>query len=120
MIDADEARRSILSMDRLIVAIKATGGYKYRAYVEMPAAELDRYVASCVPTLRGMALRLLAAEDVIARYGHEYDYKLTMQDVARLVDAKPAPPIVRPPMPPRPPNRAARRRDIRMGKGAVA
>lgn len=118
MIDKKHATETMAMLEKLIVAIRATGGYKYRAFVHMPEEELDRFVAGAMPTLRGMALRLIAAEDVIERYGHGYDYKLTMGDVARAVEAKEVAPPVRPPVVRQPPSRAERRRLARV-RGVV-
>lgn len=119
MIDASKAKETIRIVDDLVVAIKATGGHKYRELVRMPDEELERYVSGSVPTLRGMALRLLAAEDVISRWGKEADYRLTLDDVTRIVDGARKPELPKEPPPLSAQNRAARRRQARLHRGAA-
>jgi hypothetical protein len=114
VIDMSKVKETIEGLDRVVTAVKATGGYKYRAEVRMPDEELERFVAGAETELRGLALRILAAEHVIWKYGHEADYELTRADISRmLAEAKATElPRIRPRQAP---NRAMRRREARRG-----
>lgn len=116
MIDEAKVRETIAGLDRVVMAVKATGGYKFRALVEppMPEEELERFVQRAEPELRGMALRLIAAEYIIEKYGHEADFELTRGDISRMLEAGGAK-LVRPPAVRLAPNRATRRRQARRG-----
>lgn len=112
MIDIEKARELVKQMNNLLTAVQATGGYKYRAMVRVTDRELEGYVAGAAASIRGMALRLMAAEYVLSTWGHRAEYEVTVGDLDRGLKAPdPAKKQTPPPVPPRP--RIANRRTRR-------
>lgn len=63
---APEQRISIKPIDLLILAVKASGGYKYRAMMQMQdGQELDSFIANAEARLRFIAHSLEVAEAML-------------------------------------------------------
>jgi len=52
-------------LDRIILGIKAKGGYKYREYFKLSDHELDLFLANCEKQIRIMAISLVIAEAML-------------------------------------------------------
>jgi len=61
----DTARRSLVGMDRLLLAIKSTGGFKYRQYLRGSEVEIKEMIDRAVPTLYRMVVSLIVAEEIM-------------------------------------------------------
>lgn len=57
--------RSLTGLDGILLAIRATGGFKYREQLKGTDKEIDEIVASAMPKLQGMVLALIIAEDML-------------------------------------------------------
>jgi len=57
-----EVERSLAGLDGILLAIKASGGYKYRAFLKGSEKEIDDHLKEAIPKLRGMIVSLVLAE----------------------------------------------------------
>jgi len=114
VIEEKYARATIDAADRIILAVQATGGYACRKRIPLSGEELERFVDRAVPTLRGMVMRLMAAEYTLERWGKTAHYHLAVEDLARTLGATP-PPM---PEPAVQPAHVQRRAAVRRGEAA--
>jgi hypothetical protein len=61
----DKIERSLKGFDGLILAIKATGGHKFREQLKGTDKEIDQYIAETVPKVQGLVISLIIAEDML-------------------------------------------------------
>jgi len=88
MIDADKAVKAMANMENIMTAVRATGGYRFRELVRAPDHELEAFVAGASGFMRAMTVRLLAAEEVIERWGREGEYRQMQAVVRRALDGQ--------------------------------
>jgi hypothetical protein len=60
-----EVRKILENVELMILAIKATGGYKVRKQFKIPDIQIDRLCAESEPMIREMAIRLVIAEEML-------------------------------------------------------
>lgn len=61
----DKIERSLKGLDGLLLAIKATGGYKFRKQLQGTDQEIDGYIAETVPKVQGLLIALIIAEEML-------------------------------------------------------
>ena len=61
----DRIYETLSNLDQAILAIKATGGWKYREQLPMPADKIDKWVDHAIKALQEMSVNLLVAEAML-------------------------------------------------------
>jgi hypothetical protein len=61
----DKIERSLKGLDGLLLAIKATGGHKFREQLKGTDKEIDEYINGTVPKVQGLLISLIIAEDML-------------------------------------------------------
>jgi hypothetical protein len=79
--DIQKIKDVIGSTDRILLAIRADGGHKYRRFVRLSDEELDVLTKGAERSIRGAVLRLLAAENVIERCGKTDELEVELKEV---------------------------------------
>ena len=64
-IESRDAKKVLSNLDNMILAIKATGGYKERKKLHLTDLEIDKLCANSEPSIRKMAISLVVAEDML-------------------------------------------------------
>jgi len=59
------AKKVLKKLDNMILAIKATGGYKERKKFRLSDREIDRLCTTSEPAIRKMAVSLVVAEEML-------------------------------------------------------
>ena len=59
------AKKVLKKLDNMILAIKATGGYKERKKFRLSDREIDRLCTTSEPAIRRMAVSLVVAEEML-------------------------------------------------------
>jgi hypothetical protein len=86
------------STDNILLAIRADGGHRYRSLIRLSDKELAALTHESERAVRGSVLRLLAAENVIDRWGKTAELDVELQDLEEKIrQARLA--AVPPPMP---------------------
>ncbi len=65
-----QIKKTLESLDFLILAIKAQGGYKYRERLKLSETELEKYLAKSEVDLKVMVVSLLTAEEMLQERGY--------------------------------------------------
>ena len=65
-----QIKKTLESLDFLILAIKASGGYKYRERLKLSDKELDVGMADSESNLKNMVISLLTAEEMLQERGY--------------------------------------------------
>ena len=60
-----DAKKVLKKLDNMILAIKATGGYKERKKFRLSDHEIDRLCTTSEPAIRKMAVSLVVAEGML-------------------------------------------------------
>ena len=60
-----DAKKVLKKLDNMILAIKATGGYKERKKFRLSDREIDRLCTTSEPAIRRMAVSLVVAEEML-------------------------------------------------------
>jgi len=61
----EDAEKVLGNIDIMILAIKATGGYKMRKRFRLSDREIDKLCATSEPAIRQMAVSLIVAEAML-------------------------------------------------------
>jgi len=64
-IESRDAKKVLSNLDNMILAIKATGGYKERKKFRLSDREIDRLCAGSEPAIRETAVSLVVAEEML-------------------------------------------------------
>ena len=64
-----DAKKVLSNLDNMILAIKATGGYKERKKFRFSDREIDRLCANSEPAIRKTAIYLVVAEAMLQEPG---------------------------------------------------
>ena len=59
------AKKILKNLDVIILAIKATGGYKFRQRFQLSDRKIDQLCATSEPDIRKMAVSLIVAEAML-------------------------------------------------------
>ena len=65
-----QIKKILESLDFLILAIKASGGYKYQEKLKLSEVERDKYIARSEINLKTMVISLLTAEEMLQERGY--------------------------------------------------
>ncbi len=65
-----QIKKILESLDYLILAIKASGGYKYQEKLKLSEVERDKYIARSEINLKTMVVSLLTAEEMLQERGY--------------------------------------------------
>ncbi len=65
-----QIKKILESLDFLILAIKASGGYKYQEKLKLSEVERDKYIARSERDLKTMVISLLTAEEMLQERGY--------------------------------------------------
>ncbi len=65
-----QIKKILESLDFLILAIKASGGYKYQDKLKLSEVERDKYIARSETNLKTMVVSLLTAEEMLQERGY--------------------------------------------------
>ncbi len=65
-----QIKKILESLDYLILAIKASGGYKYQEKLKLSEVERDKYIAKSEINLKTMVVSLLTAEEMLQERGY--------------------------------------------------
>jgi len=60
-----DAKKVLSNLDNIILAIKATGGYKMRKRFRLSDHEIDKLCATSEPAIRKMAVSLVVAKAML-------------------------------------------------------
>jgi hypothetical protein len=61
----EQLEKGLKGLDSLLLAIRASGGHKYRASFKGSNKEIDQYIEGAVPKLQGFLLSLIVAEKIL-------------------------------------------------------
>ena len=64
-----QIKKILESLDFLILAIKASGGYKYQEKLKLSEVERDKYIAKSEINLKTMVVSLLTGEEMLQEAG---------------------------------------------------
>jgi len=65
-----QIKKTLESLDFLILAIKSTGGYKYREKLHLSEVEINKYIARSEQDLKKLVISLLTAEEMLQERGY--------------------------------------------------
>ena len=65
-----QIEKTLKSLDLLILAFKAQGGYKYRKHFRLSERELDIFLAGSEANLKKMVISLMVAEEMLQEPGY--------------------------------------------------
>ncbi len=65
-----QIKKILESIDYLILAIKSSGGYKYRERLKLSEVEINKYLAKSERDLKVMVISLLTAEEMLQELGY--------------------------------------------------
>jgi hypothetical protein len=65
MINEGEVRKAAKYGELLLLALKASGGYRFRALIKLSDTELDRVVETSSEALRDLCIRVTVAERML-------------------------------------------------------
>ena len=65
-----QIKKILESLDFLILAIKSSGGYKYRERLKLSEVEINKYLAKSEINLKTMVVSLLTAEEMLQERGY--------------------------------------------------
>ena len=63
--ELQDAKKVLKNLDVMILAIKATGGYKFRQRFQLPDREIDKLCVQSEPAIRKMVVSLIVAEAML-------------------------------------------------------
>ena len=61
----EQLENGLKGLDSLLLAVRASGGHKYRASFKGSNKEIDQYIEGAVPKLQGFLLSLIVAEAIL-------------------------------------------------------
>ncbi len=65
-----QIKKILESLNFLILAIKASGGYKYRERLKLSEREIDLYIAGSESNLKNMVISQMVAEEMLQERGY--------------------------------------------------
>ncbi len=65
-----QIKKILKSLDYLILAIKSSGGYKYRERLKLSEREIDLYIAGSESNLKKMVISQMVAEEMLQERGY--------------------------------------------------
>lgn len=65
---AGYVERTLQGLDAVLLAIRASGGYKFRQFLHGTDKEIEEQVVEAIPKLRYLVLSLIMAEDMLKEF----------------------------------------------------
>jgi hypothetical protein len=81
----ESVERGLTGLDALLLAVRASGGYKYRKSFKGTQQEVDEAVGQAVPKLRSIVIALILAETMLAE---SVPVKFSLKDIWKPRDLK--------------------------------